>query len=144
MAHTIPAIVAACMDWYHEIMDTSTHALSMPAREALPVLDAVAPKVVLLRLLGLITVEKIWDIRIFTAGVLLGLVTIFTVRYLRSPWRNLPPSPPGLPILGNARQILDKKWLFSRDCKEQFGESLFSTPGILKSTHGTYRRYYVS
>ena len=73
-------------------------------------------------------IDKIWDSRTVTAGtLLLGLLTIFVVRYIRSPWRKLPPSPRRLPILGNSLQLMDKKWLFSRDCKERFGESMIIT-----------------
>ena len=68
-----------------------------------------------------------WDAR--AAGALLGLLTIFVIRYIRSPWRKLPPSPRGLPILGNALQLMDKKWLISRDCKERFGESVIIIKG---------------
>jgi hypothetical protein len=70
------------------------------------------------------TTEMTRDLRTFTVGTVLALVTIFAVRYIRSPWRKMPPGPRGLPILGNALQLMDKKWLFSRDCKERFGESL--------------------
>jgi hypothetical protein len=50
------------------------------------------------------------------------LLIIFAIKYTRSPWRKLPPSPWRLPILGNALQLRDKSWLLSKDCKERFGE----------------------
>jgi hypothetical protein len=71
-----------------------------------------------------LTGGTIRDSRTVAAGTLLGLLTIFVVHYIRSPWRKLPPSPRRLPILGNSLQLMDKKWLFSRDCKERFGKSM--------------------
>ena len=57
-----------------------------------------------------------------TAGITLGLAIIMAIRYMTSPWRKVPPSPPRLPILGNVLQLRDKRWLLSKDCKERFGE----------------------
>jgi hypothetical protein len=52
------------------------------------------------------------------------LIIILTVRYVRSPWRKVPPGPKGLPILGNALQLQDKGWMFGRECKRKFGSSI--------------------
>lgn len=68
------------------------------------------------------TIKAIWEINTLTAGITLGLFIILVVGYTRSPWRKLPPSPPRLPILGNALQLRDKTWLLSKDCKERFSE----------------------
>ncbi|KAH9960180.1 cytochrome P450 [Russula dissimulans] len=69
--------------------------------------------------------EENWETRPLTVAILLGLIVIFTVRYTRSPWRKVPPSPRRLPIIGNALHLVDKSWLFSRDCKERFGEIMY-------------------
>jgi hypothetical protein len=54
-------------------------------------------------------------------GVLVGLfVIVVAVRYVRSPWRSVPPGPRGFPVLGNALQLRDKTWMFGRDCKDAF------------------------
>ena len=58
-------------------------------------------------------------------GLLVGLLAvILAVRYVRSPWRSVPPGPRGLPILGNALQLKDKTWMFRRHCKDAY--SVFS------------------
>jgi hypothetical protein len=124
MAHNILATVAKCMYWFRDVLDAATHAFSEPAKGAFSALNAAAPEVTLPRRLKAFTIKAIWEDRTFTAGILLGLVIIFVVRYTRSPWRHLPPSPRRLPIIGNALVLKDKNWLFSRDCKERFGESL--------------------
>ena len=49
------------------------------------------------------------------------LVIFIAISYARSPKRKLPPHPPRTPIIGNLSQMTDKKWLFSRECKDQFG-----------------------
>jgi hypothetical protein len=50
------------------------------------------------------------------------LLIFIIISYARSPMRKLPPHPWRTPIVGNLPQITDKKWLFSRELKEQYGE----------------------
>ncbi|KAI0265709.1 cytochrome P450 [Gloeopeniophorella convolvens] len=69
--------------------------------------------------------EIILENRTLSTGVLLALLVVFVVSYTRSPWQKLPPSPKRIPIIGNVRQLLDKKWLFSRECKERFCDIMY-------------------
>lgn len=57
----------------------------------------------------------------------LGLVVVLVVRYLKSPWRSVPPGPRGLPLLGNVLELQDKDWLFRRDCKQKYSELFLLT-----------------
>jgi hypothetical protein len=114
-------------NWFREAADTLMYALLVSTGRALSAVDAVSPKFMPSQSLRAPIMMTIWDAT--AAGALLGLLTIFTIRYIRSPWRKLPPGPRGLPILGNALQLVDKKWLFSRDCKERFGKSVIIIKG---------------
>jgi hypothetical protein len=99
--------------------------------------DALAPNLILSQPLIAHTIEAIQENKTLTAGIVLGIVIIFTVNYIRSPWRKLPPSPRRLPILGNALQLRNKSWLLSKDCKERFGEFTDYIPrGMLRCVYG--------
>jgi hypothetical protein len=63
------------------------------------------------------------------------LLVILTVRYVRSPWRKVPPGPKGLPILGNALQLQNKGWMFGRECKRKFGSSISAIYICWSSSH---------
>jgi hypothetical protein len=43
----------------------------------------------------------------------------------------LPPGPKGLPWIGNALQLRNKRWLLSPSCKEKYGTTY--VPGLLLS-----------
>jgi hypothetical protein len=43
------------------------------------------------------------------------------VRYRSSPWRKLPPGPPGLPVLGHLLHLRDKQWITFMKWRETYG-----------------------
>ena len=55
------------------------------------------------------------------AGIAAGLVGTLVVRYLKSPWRKLPPGPPGLPFIGNALQFKSEQWLQYSSWRKEYG-----------------------
>lgn len=109
------------MGWLRGATDASTNLSSLPGEGAVSTKDTVAPNLVL-PLSASPVIKAIRETKTLTTGIVLGLVIIFTIGYLRSPWRKLPPSPRGLPILGNSLLLRDKSWLLSKDCKEKYGE----------------------
>jgi hypothetical protein len=75
------------------------------------------------------SLDCVWKLATTQAGVaILGLVVILVVRYVRSPWRHVPPGPRGLPIIGNALELRDKSWMLTRECKQKYSALSFSPP----------------
>lgn len=123
---TILTTVVQCTLWLRQALRASAHEFSVPGEGVVSAMDGVTSRFVLSR-----AFKAVREPRSLTVGALLGLVVVFVVHYLRSPWRKLPPRPRGLPIIGNALQAMDQSWLVSKDCKERFGEYASSS-----TTHG--------
>jgi hypothetical protein len=70
--------------------------------------------------------------RVVATSALFCLLLYLIISYARSPMRKLPPHPPRAPIVGNLSQMTDKKWLFSRELKAQYGEYMEFVGRILK------------
>lgn len=128
MIYSILTTLAKYMFWFQQNLDTA-HAFSLPEDGRSSAVDAVTSRSGLSLSPRAPTTKAIWDAQKFAAGAFLGLVAIFVVHYARSPWRKLPPSPRGLPIIGNALQANNMHWLISKDCKERFGEDLITYLG---------------
>ncbi|KAI0047591.1 hypothetical protein FA95DRAFT_1605924 [Auriscalpium vulgare] len=56
------------------------------------------------------------------SGAATAVFLILVVRYFNSPWRKLPPGPPGLHILGNALEICGPFWEKFVDWRRTFGD----------------------
>ncbi|KZV60962.1 cytochrome P450 [Peniophora sp. CONT] len=76
---------------------------------------------------------------VLTAGMMAGIVTILVVNYLKSPWRRLPPGPRGLPIIGNALQLVGEPWLKFSAWRKQHGDILYlnaaGQPTVVANSH---------
>ncbi|KZV73540.1 cytochrome P450 [Peniophora sp. CONT] len=65
------------------------------------------------------------DHSVLMTGAAVGLVIVLFVKYIKSPWRKLPPGPPGLPLIGNALQIVGKPWLKYSSWRKDYGDIIY-------------------
>jgi hypothetical protein len=67
------------------------------------------------------------DNGIILVGALLGLFVFYVARYLASPYRKLPPSPRGYPIIGNLFELGEGQWLRFTELQKKYGQFVSST-----------------
>lgn len=62
------------------------------------------------------------DLRVVAAPIV-GIVFWLIARLAQKAFRNLPPGPKGLPIVGDVLHITDQDWLASPQRKEEYGDT---------------------
>ena len=65
---------------------------------------------------------RVKDHGVLSIGVILGLIVLYVVRYISSPFRHLPPGPRGYPIIGNISDMKTGQWLKFAKWHKKFGQ----------------------
>ncbi|KAH9987339.1 cytochrome P450 [Russula vinacea] len=68
---------------------------------------------------------RVLDHGTFSISVVLSLIVLYTVRYLASPHRNLPPGPRGYPIIGNLLEMGGGQWLKYAEWHKKYGDLIY-------------------
>jgi hypothetical protein len=69
---------------------------------------------------------RVQDHGVLSIGVILGLIVLYAVRYLASPFRKLLPGPRGYPIIGNLLELGAGQWLKFAEWHKKFGRFIVS------------------
>ncbi|KZV62558.1 cytochrome P450 [Peniophora sp. CONT] len=62
---------------------------------------------------------------VLLTGAAVGVAIVLVMKYVKSPWRKLPPGPPGWPLIGNILQIVGEPWLKYSAWRKQYGDIIY-------------------
>ncbi|KAI9447043.1 cytochrome P450 [Lactarius psammicola] len=74
---------------------------------------------------GFIWMPGVSGTGLIVAASLAGFVVWLIVRFTQRNFRNLPPGPKGLPIVGDVRHIANQGWLASPQRRDEYGEMMY-------------------
>ena len=69
---------------------------------------------------------KARDHATLSIGLALGLIILYVVHYLASPYRKLPLGPRGYPIIGNVFEFGKGPWLYFTELQKKYGQFVIS------------------